>query len=119
MSGGHFDYKNDDACREIFGWGLDPNYGERGRVQASAAARMNPLEDRLISELVWDVFCLLHSFDWYKCGDNCEEKYLADVEAFKKKWFYAGDIADHIIDLAIKDCKNDIYKALGYPNLIE
>ena len=42
--------------------------------------------DRIISELVFDVFCLLHSFDWYKSGDTEEEDYLEDVKFFKKKW---------------------------------
>ena len=86
MSGGCFNYSNDSVCNEIFGWRLSPDYGERGFSKSAAARRMNPLGDRIISELVFDVFCLLHSFDWYKSGDTEEEDYLEDVKFFKKKW---------------------------------
>lgn len=87
MSGGHFDYKNDDAGKEIFGWYLDINYGlDRRQEDAKKAAKMNPLEDREISELAYDLFCLLHSFDWYKSGDTGIDDYREDLAFFKKKW---------------------------------
>ena len=86
MSGGHFNYKNDDACHEIYGWGVSANYGERGFEQSKLARRINPFGDLVISELVFDVFCLIHSFDWYCSSDTCEETYRKDVARFKKKW---------------------------------
>ena len=86
MSGGHFDYSNDRCCKEIFGWSFTPDYGDRGISQSEAARKLDPLEDKVISELVWDVFCLLHSFDWYASGDTSEEQYRHDVQRFKKKW---------------------------------
>lgn len=86
MSGGHFDYQNDNLCHDIFGWGVSPDYGDDGFNQSKIARRLNPLEDLVLSELVFDVFCILHSFDWYKSGDTREETYREDVKRFKDKW---------------------------------
>ena len=59
MSGGHFNYSNDRCCKEIFGWSFTPDYGDRGISQSEAARKLDPLEDKVISELVWDVFCFM------------------------------------------------------------
>lgn len=73
MSGGHFDYLDQRAKNEIFGY-----FGEE---------KENVFEDREISELIWDVFELIHDFDYYKSSDTCKETYLKKKAAFKKKWF--------------------------------
>lgn len=86
MSGGHFNYANDRACNEIFGWAISADYGDEGFAQSKIARKLNPLEDLVISEIVFDVFCLLHSYDWYASGDTCEETYREDVKRFKEKW---------------------------------
>ena len=89
MSGGHFDYDNDRAARTILGWRVDVDYGlgqDRYKDNVRVARKIDPLEDRQISELVFDLFCLLHSFDWYKSGDTGENTYLKDLEFFKSKW---------------------------------
>ena len=49
MSGGRFNYMDSTIKNEIFGWTNKP---------------INVFEDREISELVWDVFDLIHSYDW-------------------------------------------------------
>ena len=72
MSGGRFDYKDSILKDEIYGWADKP---------------INVFEDREISELVWDVFDLIHDFDWYTSGDTCKETYLKAKSDFKKKWF--------------------------------
>lgn len=84
MSGGHFDYLNDRTASEIFGWNLYPDYGQAGFQQARAARRMNPLEDKQLSELCWDMFCLLHSYDWYASGDTDRDGYLEDINTSKR-----------------------------------
>lgn len=89
MSGGHWNYETDSTCREIFGWGTDPDYNlssEKVKKSALLARKLNPLEDKELSELVFDVFCLLHSYDWYISGDTGEEDYKDDVKYFKEKW---------------------------------
>ena len=105
MSGGCWDYRDSCLCETIFGYRCD---------SAKDAAKYNPLQDRLISELVWDVFQLLHEYDWWESGDTGEEKYRKAVKDFKKKYLSKGnDLKRNIIDGAIEDAKNEIYEALG------
>lgn len=111
MSGGHFNYSNDRLCSEIFDWGVSADYGEHGFKHSNVARRINPLKDRIISELVFDVFCLLHSFDWYESGDTCEETYREDVKRFKEKWLkpFSEDRAKEIIEDEISRLREDLY----------
>ena len=93
MSGGRFDYKNDSLSSEIFGWDISARYGigEREDYPESVAQarKQNPMKDRLLSELVYDVFCLLNSLDYWLSGDISELQYRNDVNLFKKKWLKA------------------------------
>ena len=113
MSGGRFGYENDRACHEIFNW-MSPDYGEHGFSQAKDARKLNPLKDKQLSELCWDMFCLLHSLDWYQSGDIGEEDYLKDVKYFKNKWLNdaEGIRIKEEIDKSIKELKEELYKEL-------
>lgn len=118
MSGGHWEYKNDDACCEIFDWELNPVYGLGGKdhKRYSAIARqLNPCEDVEMSELVYDVFCLLHSFDWYASGDNMQETYQKDVEFFKQKWFKStrSERLKGYVDSAVFDLYEKLMKMIA------
>lgn len=96
MSGGYFNYSNDHAAREIFDYDITISYDLEGlQREAKQAAKDNPLEDHEISELVYDVFCLLHSFDWYKESDTSYETYKKDVVFFKNKWL-RGDSSERM-----------------------
>jgi hypothetical protein len=86
MSGGHFNYTNDTLCSEIYNWMVSPDYGDSGFNKSKLARRVDPFEDIIISELVFDVFCLMHSYDWYASADTGEEIYRKDVQRFKDKW---------------------------------
>ena len=87
MSGGYWNYQNDYLCGEILGIGADYVLDSKEHKEDILQIRkLNLLEDRVISEIAYDVFCLLHSYDWYRSGDTCEETYRKDVETFKKKW---------------------------------
>lgn len=86
MSGGAFDYSQRNLAHELFGWDLTLDYGKDGFDQSSLAGKKNPMEHRILSELVWDVLVLIHSLDWYHSGDTDEETYEEDVEYFKNKW---------------------------------
>lgn len=114
MSGGYWDYKTDNVCSEIFGW-MYPDYGDEGFNQSKIAAKKNPLEDREMSELVWDVFCVLHSFDWYKSCDTGEDSYRADVKRFKDKWLNRNRKLriKEIVDSTFNDAKEELYKTFG------
>lgn len=113
MSGGHWMYMNDRVADEIFC--LFPDYGEKGFKKAAQARKNNPLEDKQLSELAWDLFCVLHSYDWYACGDTCEETYRQDVDYFKKKWLQpqTGEMVRREIDETINEAKCELYKAFG------
>ena len=99
MSGGHFNYMDSSLKNEIFRW---------------TDGCWNVLEDREISELVWDVLDLLHDFDWYKSGDSGEDRYLTAKSKFKKKWFSnRGVRVRRIVDNAVDELKQELYKTFG------
>lgn len=96
MSGGHFNYTDETAKNEIFGWTDKP---------------VNVFEDREISELIWDVFELIHDFDWYMSGDTDRKDYLASKAKFKAKWLKSDkSSAQRIIDEAIEELKQELYE---------
>lgn len=111
MSGGHFDYRNDNLCHDIFGWGISPDYGDHGFSQSKLARRVDPLDDILMSELVFDVFCVLHSYDWWQSGDTGEDTYRADVQRFKDKWLkkLPDDRIREIIDDELQAVSKRLY----------
>lgn len=67
MSGGRFNYTNDCLSSEMFSY-LSPSRGQSEFDLADQARRINPLKDRQVSELCWDLLCLIHSFDWMISG---------------------------------------------------
>ena len=102
MSGGYFEYADDHTKDIIFGWANGPR---------------NVFEDREISELVWDVFNLIHDFDWYKSGDTCRETYLKSKADFKKKWLVGtqGVRVRQTIDTVLGEAKRELYETYGLP----
>lgn len=115
MSGGYFGYSNDNAAREIFGYDTKISYGlEKLKDESKQAANDNPLEDHEISELVYDVFCLLHSYDWYKESDTSYETYQEDVKFFKDKWLRSdpSERMDRLAAQAIERIKNAAKKEI-------
>ena len=118
MSGGHWNYKNDDVCYELFNWDVSPTYGIESKEQkryAKTAREIDPMEDIELSDLIYDVFCLIHSADWYKSGDNSEETYRKDVEAFKKKWFKnkRSDRLKEYVNAAVEELRDNLMVMIG------
>ena len=108
MSGGYFEYRNDNLKTDIFGYEFYADYGVDGFKNQNVP---NVFEDREISELVADVFDLIHSFDWYKSGDTCKDSYLKDKKKFKNKWFFnRGVRVKTIVDNAIQQVKEELYE---------
>ncbi len=117
MSGGRFDYIDQRLTTEMFGWYCDSQYGMGDSEYKSTIKRVkrqNTFEDKVISELVYDVMCLIHSYDWYASDDTSEETYLADVKFFKNKWLKKLDKSriKEIIDGELEVVREDLYKAL-------
>ena len=106
MSGGHWNYVNDSLRNEIFGYSYDKR----------AALRANPFEDRLISEIVWDVFDLLHAYDWYASGDTCEETYRDAILKFKQRWLgkLETKFIEDFVNEALSQTKADLLQALTW-----
>ena len=110
MSGGRWNYIQSTLANDLFDWRLSLDYGDDGRRQSKHARRLNPMGDREISEIVWDVLCLVQSRDWNLSGDTCDETYMKDVKAFKEKWLkrtdadviasYKNDLMDYAKELA-------------------
>ena len=100
MIGGMF-YGSDTTLKNIlFRWSDEP---------------INVFEDEVISELVWDVFDLIQSLDYYKSRDTSKDAYLNDKEAFKKKWLGKsnGSVARKIVDESIEDLRQKLYGTFG------
>lgn len=72
--------------------------------------------DPEISALVYDVFCLLHSYDWAESGDTYMDAYQKDVEIFKSQWFKKArkDRIKEMIDISTEKLKEDLYKVFGF-----
>ena len=97
MSGGSFDYKDQELLNEIF------DYEEKCS---------NKFEDMEISELVWDVLNLIHEYDWYHAGDTGEDKWLKAKIDFKNKWFNSNreERIQRYIDNALSNAKEELEK---------
>ena len=99
MSGGRFNYQDSMLKTEIFGWSDKPT---------------NVFEDREISALVFDVFDLIHDFDWYKSGDTSEEFWQKKKSIFKKKWFGSRSARlKSIINESIEELRKELYDTIG------
>jgi hypothetical protein len=73
------------------------------------------MHDRELNDLMADVARLAHAVEWMDSGDTCEETYLKEVAAFKKKWF--SDSRDErlksYIDGAIVKLRAELYDMIG------
>ena len=118
MSGGRFYHKDSSLAYEMFDYCVSCRYGLGNRDDYQADVKRvrkhNLFEDKVISELVYDVMCLLNSYDYYASDDICEETYRADVKFFKKKWLKSLDEkrVREIVDEELAAAKEELLKAL-------
>jgi hypothetical protein len=82
MSGGLWDYQNDVLRWKIF---ADEVYDEETDEWIDVD-NPNPLEDTFLSELLHDMFDILHDCDWYLSGDIGKETYNRQKSEFLAKW---------------------------------
>lgn len=121
MSGGHLQWTHERLAQELYGWGPTLSYGGRGFKQVTEAGRLNPLEDRELSKMCWDLLCVLHSFDYYKSGDIGEDGYREDVQYFKDKWLKPGRkaTAKRLVDEEVERLRKELYQELGIHDQME
>lgn len=123
MSGGRWNYNQCNlgydmfpGCDVCYGLGDDEKSKYRNYTESVKLARkLNPMEDRQLSELVFDVLCLIYSADWYKSGDTGEDTYLEDVKYFKEKWLKQKpeQAVKNEIDKSMEETRHDLYKTFG------
>ena len=122
MSGGRWNYNQCNlgydmfpGCDVCYGLGDDEKSKYRNYTESVKLARkLNPMEDRQLSELVFDVLCLIYSADWYKSGDTCEDIYREDVKFFKEKWMKVNpDTLKDEIRKSIQELKEELYVTFG------
>lgn len=116
MSGGCWDYRDRALVAEIFGYNIDAGCGLNGETHDECVrlvVKANPLRDQEISALVFDLFCLLHSFDYAESGDRDLEDYRNDINTFKKRWFSTprNEQIKIMIDLCTDNLRQDLYEA--------
>ena len=106
MSGGTFNYHNDRLKDEIFPYSCNTSLKARS---------INPLEDRVISELVYDILELIHVYDYYAAADTGEDTYRAAVKDFKDKWLskkfdkkYCKDFVTQQYEQLYKEIMSDL-----------
>lgn len=113
MSGGSHNYLYSNLAMTLDIPSGSYNIGEgkyhRYKEDVKTARAVNPMQDRELSELMYDVSCLLHSLEWWQSGDISDDTYFEDVKKFKKKWFcrkskqsieeYGKDILNYLDDI--------------------
>lgn len=136
MSGGYFDYRDNDISTRLFGYRVETVYGigeekfysrtpaQRGGYEhysisrrdeylknLKMARKQDPFNNIFITEIVYDVLCLLHSFDYTECGDTGDDQFDDDVQAFLSKWL-SPNITKEVVDGKLEQVREDIYKAI-------
>ena len=116
MSGGYWNHMDRTLVNEIFNYYTDTDYGLSGKEhdeQLKNAIKINPLKDPEISGIVYDIFCLLHSYDWAESGDTDMEAYHNDVAAFKERWLNRSrpEQIKEIVDICMDNLRKELYQA--------
>lgn len=116
MSGGYWNYTDRSLASDIFSYYLDTDCGLSGEEHDKAlkrAIKMNPMEDPEISGILYDIFCLLHSYDWAKSGDTDMDSYRRDAAEFKNRWFNKERSVQikETVDICIENLREDLYQA--------
>lgn len=114
MSGGHWGYNNDHLAQNIFGWNISCREmigSKEYQEELKHIVRGNVLKDFELSMLVFDVLCLLHTYDYVYAGDYGDEELEQQVTAFKKKWLKTPRKTQirETIDACIGCLKDDLY----------
>lgn len=106
MSGGAFNYYNDSLMSELF------PCTENSRE----ARKENPFDDRVMSELCYDLLQVIHALDYYKSCDWSELTYREAVKDFKDKWLFKKlqkEVAMRIVMESFDDLRTALLNELN------
>ena len=85
MSGGYLNYQPYEIAGALYP-GLNLDYGDDGYSQTTKAGKINPFGDIEISEMCWDMLCLLKALEWKNSGDIGVDTYEACLKDFAVRW---------------------------------
>lgn len=109
MSGGSFSYANDNLMIELFnGFSYD--------ADLRSIRKVDPFDDKVISEMAFDLLKLIHVLDYYRACDSSEMYYRIAVKEFKDKWFPKGlsePVVKRIVDDSVDQLKEDLLNSLN------
>ena len=94
MSGGAFNYYNDNLMTEMF------PYADNSRE----ARKENPFDDKVMSELCYDFLKVIHALDYYKSCDWSELTYREAVKDFKDKWLFKKMQKEVAMRIVMESC---------------
>ena len=80
MSGTYNGGSLNRAASELYEYIIYPHYGESGFKNSKMARRVNPFKDSIISELIYDVFCVVDSYDYFIAGNIIDIDKKADLK---------------------------------------
>lgn len=87
MSGGHFDYNEENLAESLFNTYIpryrDNRWKEEYNHAKQTAIAVDPFEDIRLDALVFDILYLIHQRDFYLAGDTGEDTWKKE-----RDWFY-------------------------------
>lgn len=82
------------------------------------ARKENPMEDKIISELCFEVLTLMDKITKMKCGDIAEHEYQALLYDFKEKWLKKDkkELYKKLIEEETEELKKELLKSINNEN---
>lgn len=73
------------------------------------------MRDAELDDLMKDISGLAHALEWYDSGDTSKEDYLAEVKAFKAKWFESSreERLKQYVNDKLEDLHKEIFSLAG------
>lgn len=115
MSRGCWDYIDERLCEDIFGYSSGYMNSPPIKPIPTKVREENRLGDAFLSEIAYDVFCMLYACDSYKCGDIGEDTYRKQLKVFKDKWVNHRNSKNinRVLSEYVERFKRDIYDYFG------
>ena len=83
---GTWSHLADDIAYELFGGSTYPSHSYLSTNMLSQIVDSDPMGDHEVSEMVFDVLCLLNAKDYHDAGDIGDSTYSNELSCFRAKW---------------------------------